>query len=96
VRDPFVTAVERQFGKTKVLHTLEWLSDYSSAYIAKETADTARALGLSLLFTRVHCHESIGMSEAFLKSLKRDYASVSILPDAASILALLPDWIEDY
>jgi putative transposase len=35
------------------------------------------------------------MSEAFVKTLKRDYAGISILPDADTILALLPDWIED-
>ena len=51
--------------------------------------------GLTLLFTPVRSPESNGMSEAFVKTLKRDYASVSILPDAATLLALLPDWIED-
>ena len=55
-----------------------------------------RALGLTLLFTPVRSPESNGMSEAFVKTLKRDYASITVLPDAATILALLPDWIEDY
>ena len=96
VRDLMVAAVERRFGTTKVPHAVEWLSDNGSAYIAKDTADTARALGLTMLFTPVRSPESNGMSEAFVKTLKRDYASVSILPDAATILALLPDWIEDY
>jgi transposase InsO family protein len=36
------------------------------------------------------------MSEAFVKTLKRDYASAAILPDADTIPALLPGWIEDY
>jgi transposase InsO family protein len=36
------------------------------------------------------------MSEAFVKTLKRDYASTAILPDADTILALLPEWIDDY
>jgi putative transposase len=96
VRDLMVAAVERRFGTTKVPHAVEWLSDNGSAYIAKDTADIARALGLTLLFTPVRSPESNGMSEAFVKTLKRDYASISILPDAATILALLPDWIEDY
>lgn len=96
VRDLMVTAVERRFGTTKVPHAVEWLSDNGSAYIAKETANTARALGLTLLFTPVRSPESNGMSEAFVKTLKRDYASITVLPDAATILALLPDWIEDY
>lgn len=50
-----------------------------------------RAVGLTLFFTAVRSPESNGLSEAFVKTLKRDYASVSILPDAATILALLPD-----
>lgn len=96
VRDLMVAAVERRFGGTKTPHTVEWLSDNGSAYIARDTADTARALGLSLLFTPVRSPESNGMSEAFVKTLKRDYAKINILPDADTILALLPGWIEDY
>jgi len=96
VRDLMVTALERRFGTTKVPQPVEWLSDNGSAYIAKDTADTARSLGLTLLFTPVRSPESNGMSEPFIKTLKRDYASITVLPDAATILALLPDWIEDY
>ena len=96
VRDLMVAAVERRFGTTRTPHVVEWLSDNGSAYVARDTADTARALGLTLLFTPVRSPESNGMSEAFVKTLKRDYARVTILPDAATILALLPLWIEDY
>lgn len=96
VRDLMVTAVERRFGTNKVPHAVEWLSDNGSAYIARDTADTARALGLTLLFTPVRSPQSNGMSEAFVKTLKRDYARVTILPDAETIIALLPEWIEDY
>src|SRR3954467_12212965 len=55
-------------------HPVEWLSDNGSAYIAKDTADIARALGLTLLFTPVRSPESNGISESFVKTLKRDYA----------------------
>jgi transposase InsO family protein len=44
-----VTAVERRFSTTKVPHAVEWLSDNGSAYIAKDTADTARARSTLLL-----------------------------------------------
>ena len=67
-----VTAVERRFGTTKVQQPVELLSDNGSAYIAKDTADTACALGLTLLFTPIRSPESNGMSEAFVKTLKRD------------------------
>ena len=96
VRDLMIAAVERRFGTPKAPHRIEWLSDNGSAYIAKPTAETAAALGLTLLFTPVRSPESNGMSESFVKTLKRDYARVTILPDAATILAKLPDWIEDY
>jgi transposase InsO family protein len=62
----------------------------------RTTADIARALGLTLLFTPVRSPESNGISESFVKTLKRDYARLNILHDADAILAMLPDWIEDY
>lgn len=69
VRDLMVAAVERRFGMTKAPHNVEWLSDNGSAYIAKPTAETAAALGLTLLFTPVRSPESNGMSESFVKTL---------------------------
>src|SRR5436309_2879431 len=96
VRDLMVAAVERRFKRTCTPHPVEWLSDNGSAYIAKDTADIARALGLTLLFTPIRSPESNGISESFFKTLKRDYARLNILHDADAILAMLPDWIEDY
>jgi transposase InsO family protein len=96
VCDLMIAAVERRFGSLKVPHRLEWLSDNGSAYIARQTAQVSAALGLTLLFTPVRSPQSNGMSEAFVKTLKRDYASTAILPDADTILALLPEWMEDY
>ena len=69
---------------------------YGSAYIARETRLIATALGLRLAFTPVRSPESNGISEAFVKTLKRDYARISILTDAATTKALLPGWFEDY
>ena len=37
-----------------------------------------------------------GMAEAFVNTLKRDYVSVSPLPDAETALRLIPGWFEDY
>ena len=96
VRDLMIAAVERRFKRTCTPHPVDWLSDNGSAYIAKDTADIARALGLTLLFTPVRSPESNGISESFVKTLKRDYARLNILHDADAILAMLPDWIEDY
>ena len=96
VRDLMVACVERRFGISKVPQAVEWLSDNGSAYIAKDTLDTATALGLNLCFTPVHSPESNGIAEAFVKTFKRDYARLSILPDAATVIMLLPAWFEDY
>ena len=48
VRDLMIACVERQFGISKAAHPVEWLSDNGSAYIAKDTLDSATALGLEL------------------------------------------------
>ena len=96
VRDLMVACVERRFGISKAAHPVEWLSDNGSAYIAKDTLDTATALGLKLCFTPVRSPESNGIAEAFVKTFKRDYARLSILPDAETVIALLPAWFEDY
>ena len=96
VRDLMIACVERRFRATKLPHVIEWLSDNGSAYIAKDTLDTATALGLRLCFTPVRSPESNGICEAFVKTFKRDYARLSILPDAQTVMRLLPAWFEDY
>jgi putative transposase len=67
VRDLMIEAVEKRFGGLKTHHPVEWLSDNGSAYIAVDTADTATALGLRMLFTPVRSPESNGMSESLSK-----------------------------
>ena len=84
------------YPRCRTPYPVEWLSDNGSAYIAKDTLDTATALGLPLCFTPVRSPKSNGIAEAFVKTFKRDYARLSILPDAASVIALLPAWFEDY
>ena len=82
VRDMMIVCVERRYGDTRAAHPVEWLSDNGSAYIAAETADTATALGLKLAFTPVRSPESNGISESFVKTLRRDYVRHHILTDA--------------
>jgi putative transposase len=53
-------------------------------------------LGLVPCSTPVESPESNGMAEAFVKTLKRDYVRVSAIPDAATALARVDSWIEDY
>ena len=75
---------------------MQWLADNGSAYTARETRDFALALNLTACFTPVRSPESNGVSEAFVKTLKCDYARIQPRPDALTVLAQLPGWIEDY
>lgn len=96
VQDLMLACVEQRFGILKAPRPVEWLSDNGSAYIAKNTRNTATALGLRLCFTPVRSPQSNGMAEAFVKTFRRDYLRLSILPDPATVLGLLQAWMDDY
>ena len=96
VRDMLLEAVETRFGTCRAPEQVEVLSDNGSPYTAKETRIFARQLSLKPCFTPVASPQSNGMSEAFVKTLKRDYVRVNPLPDAETALTLIGDWIEDY
>ena len=53
-------------------HPVEWLSDHGSIYTARETRVFASQPNLVPCFTPVASPGSNGMSEAFVKTLKRD------------------------
>ena len=96
VRDMMLEAVEKRFVATRAPHAIEHLSDNGSAYTARDTRLFAQALNLTPCFTPVASPQSNGMSEAFVKTLKRDYIRISALPDAETALRLIDGWIEDY
>ena len=89
IRDMMLAAVECRFGIDRAPQAIEDLSDNGSCYTAKETRNFATALGPTPCFTPVRSPESNGMSESFVKTPKRDYARVTPLPDAATVLALV-------
>ena len=91
IRDIMPEAVERRFGACRAPSLIEMLSDNGSPYIAKETQILARQLGLKPSFTPVRSPQSNGMSEAFVKTLKRDDVQVTPLPDAPTVLGLIED-----
>jgi putative transposase len=96
IRDMMLEAVEKRFGATRAPHAIEHLSDNGSAYTARDTRLFAQALNLTPCFTPVASPQSNGMSEAFVKTLKRDYVRISQVPDAETALRLIDGWIEDY
>lgn len=96
IRDIMLEAVERRFDTCRAPSVIEMLSDNSSPYLAKETQIFARQLGLKPCFTPIRSPQSNGISEAFVKTLKRDYVQVTLLPNAQTVLELIGSWIEDY
>jgi transposase InsO family protein len=56
----------------------------------------AAQIGLKACFTPVASPESNGVSEAFVKTIKRDYVQVSALPNAEEGLKQIGGWFEDY
>jgi transposase InsO family protein len=67
VRDLMIVCVERRFWTSKTPHVVKWLSDNGSAYIAKDTLDTATALGLQLCFTPVRSATVIALLAAWFE-----------------------------
>ncbi len=77
-------------------HKIQWLSDNGPAYVAHETIEFGRRIGLEICTTPPYSPESNGMAEALVKTLKRDYVWVSDLSDAQMVMRQLPGWFEDY
>jgi putative transposase len=97
IRDLMVESVERRFGLvTRLPKPIEWLSDNGSPYTARDTRAFAGDIGLVPRTTPIQSPQSNGMAEAFVKTIKRDYARVSARPDAASVLRQLHRWFEHY
>ncbi|MGF1554476.1 MAG: integrase core domain-containing protein [Paracoccaceae bacterium] len=96
VRDLMVECVETRFGADRAPERIQWLTDNGSVYAAGKTIDLALALNLESCFTPVESSESNGMAEALVRTIKRDYARVSLIPDAATAIAAVGDWMEDY
>jgi putative transposase len=96
VRDMMLEAVERRFNAMRAPHPIEHLSDNGNPYTARDTREFAAALNLVPCFMPVCSPESNGLSEAFVKTFKRDYVRVNPLPDAQTALRQVAGWIDDY
>lgn len=98
IRDLMLESAEQRFGigTRQVPHSIQWLSDNGPPYIADETREFGRSLGLIVCNTPSYSPESNGMAEAFVKTFKRDYVYLNRLETAQAVLAQLPCWFEDY
>lgn len=75
---------------------MQFLSDNGSIYTAIETVITAERLGLAPVTTPAYIPQSNGMSEAFVRTLRRDYLDGADRSSAASVLEQIPRWLADY
>lgn len=97
VRDVMVQTLVQRFGEVPALPLpAEWLSDNGSCYIARETCEFARDIGLIPRRTPYRSPQSNGMAESFVKTFKRDYVVLNPKPNAAAVLEQLPAWFADY
>ena len=98
IRDLMAASVEQRFGSEarRVPGVLQWLSDNGPPYTAHETRQFGSDLGLSVCTTPAYSPESNGIAESFVKTFKRDYIYVNKLTDAATVIADLKSWFEDY
>jgi transposase InsO family protein len=98
IRDLVVMAMERRFGNgVKLPHPIELLSDNGGCYRAEETKVFVRHLGFIPCFTPSYSPESNGMSEALVKTMKRDYIWVSgRIETSDQALAEVDGWFKDY
>jgi len=99
VREMLIEAVEKRFGDIDGIpetHTLEFLSDNGGAYIAAETRQIARQLGLKPVNTPVCSPQSNGMAESFVNTFKRDYVSRMDLANAKTVMAQMAAAFEHF
>ena len=90
-------AVEYRFGASSTVpNEIRWLSDNGSCYTAQETRTFARQLGLKPVTTPVESPQRNGMAESLVKTIKSDYASLALRPDARMVLKQLSQWFEHY
>lgn len=87
-----------RFGPSveKLPHAIQWLSDNGGQYTADAVKAYGEAWGYDMRTTPAYSPESNGVSEAFVKTFKRDYVYAHALPDAVTVLGQLSKWFEDY
>ena len=86
-----VATVEHRYGRVnRVPRPIVWLTDNGSCYTARDTRALARDIGLIPRTTPVSSPQSNGMTDPFVRTLKRDYVRVNPNPNAQIVIDKLP------
>jgi putative transposase len=96
IQDLMMSSIFKRFDSTQAPRVIQFLSDRGTIYRAKETIELGRHMNFKSCFTRPRTPQSNVMAESFVGIIKRDYVYTSDCFDAATVLRLLPKWIEDY
>jgi putative transposase len=97
ISDLMAETMQYRFGDVNHLpHKIQWLTDNGPCYIARNTVNFGRSIGLEICTTRPYSPESNGMAEAFVKTFKRDYVWHGDLSCCKKVMEQLPLWFEDY
>lgn len=89
-------SVENRFGNNNAPRLIEFLSDRGAIYRASNVQSFGRSLNLKSCFTAAYSPESNGMSESFVKTIKRDYVYMNDCSTAKKTIKMLSNWIKDY
>jgi putative transposase len=84
VGDLIMQAVEKRFGFN------------GSCYTAAEARSFAKEMWLKPVKIPITTPQSNGMTESFVKTLKRDYGKLANRQDLKNVMAQLKDWFDDY
>ena len=89
-----VACVERRFGISNAPRKPSNGSPTTARLTSPRTPSAPQPPWVSTYASRQFVPESNGIAEAFVKTFKRDYARLSILPDAPTVIMLLLTWFE--
>src|SRR5262249_42523208 len=81
IRDMLVRCIKKRFDALRAPLPVQWLTNNGSIFATHKTIEIALALNLAPCFTPVESPESNGMAEAFVKTFKRDYVRISLIPN---------------
>ena len=96
IQELLLIASEYRFGNGRPPRKIEFLSDRGAIYRAYNVQAFATQLNFKSCFTAAYSPESNGMSEALVKTVKRDYVYVNDCSTADMVLKMIDNWFDDY